>query len=597
MKTKTIILAIFLFLVGCAPGNISAVINPKPSSSKVAVQPRQVTVSQSPAATGTPEMLPSVTLEPKPSPSMTPPVAGSIPNFSHIIIIVLENKDYGEVIGSSKMPYLNELAQKNVLLSNFYAVTHPSLPNYIALFSGSTQNIDSDCTGCFVDQPNLADLIEASGRTWKTYQEDMPSPCFVGDAEPYVQKHSPFIYFDSIRLNSERCGRSVVPLTQLDKDLASGQLPNFSFIMPNLCNSGHDCSRTIVDPWMKDMIEKLQSSSSLGSSSLIIITYDEAGGKSVESCCGMGEKAGGKIATILISPEAKPNFEDNTAYSHYSLLKTILAAWNLPALGQAGMDATPLIEAPWLKAVGSAVKNTLAPELITEKPVDTTGPTPGSTLPFPIRAAFFYPWFPESWRQNGMETFSQYHPTLGYYNQDDPDVVRKEIAAMQYGRIQAAISSWWGQGHYTDRRFPQLLKAGEETGFYWAVYMEEEGYSNPSQEAIRSDLEYIRSQYSGSRAYLKIDGRMVVFVYADQEDGCSMVDRWIKANSDNTYLILKVFPGYRTCSNQPDAWHQYAPDNAQKQVGKSSFSISPGFWMANAEKPRLIEKLDWPTCF
>ena len=176
---------------------------------------------------------------------------------------MLENEDHKDVIGNPKMPHLNALAQQNVLLSNYFAVRHPSLPNYIALMSGSTQNITSDCTDCFVNQPNLADRIEASGRTWKSYQESMPSACFIGNANPYVQKHNPLLYFDSVRLDTARCERSIVPLSNLDGDLAANQLPNFSFIMPDMCNSGHDCKLEITDKWIGDMVAKLQASPAL----------------------------------------------------------------------------------------------------------------------------------------------------------------------------------------------------------------------------------------------------------------------------------------------------------------------------------------------
>ena len=223
---------------------------------------------------------------------------------------------------------------KTFLLTNYFAVSHPSLPNYLALVSGGTQGVTSDCTDCFVKAPNLADLIESSGRTWKTYQESMPAACTVGDAGNYAQKHDPFIYFDSIRLDPTRCDKSVVPLTQLSSDLAANAFPNFAFIMPNLCNSGHDCSSDVVDAWVKQMVTQLQASSALGTNSLIAITYDEGNKDSVGSCCGMGAQAGGKVATILISPEARPGFADPTAYSHYSLLKTILTAWNFKAPGR-----------------------------------------------------------------------------------------------------------------------------------------------------------------------------------------------------------------------------------------------------------------------
>ena len=187
-------------------------------------------------------MTPTATMTVTPSPSATAEVKqNQVPNFDHIVLMVLENEDYQKIVDSPEMPLLNALAKKYVLLSNYFAVSHPSLPNYISLVSGDTQGITNDCRDCFVDQPNLADLIEKSGKTWKAYQEDMPSACFLGDADPYVQKHNPFIYFDSIRLDPTRCQQSIVPLTQLDKDLAANNLPNFSFIMPNICNSAHDC--------------------------------------------------------------------------------------------------------------------------------------------------------------------------------------------------------------------------------------------------------------------------------------------------------------------------------------------------------------------
>ncbi len=312
------------------------------------------------------------------SSSGAPASASGIPNFDHIVVIMLENRDYQNVIGAgTQMPLLNSLAQQNVLLSNYFAVVHPSLPNYISLISGSTQGITSDCNDCFVNQPSLADLIEASGRTWKSYEESMPSPCFIGDANPYAQKHDPFLYFDSIRLNSARCDRSIVPLTALDGDLANNQLPNFSFIMPNLCNSGHDCPAATADKWVTDMVAKLQASSALGIKSLIIIAFDEGSDKSIASCCGLGSPAGGQVAVVLISPTIIAGFNDTTAYSHYSLLKTVLTSWNLPALGQTSRNSTQVIEGPWTGQVGlSSTNNTNG----------SPGSGTGNNTPVPVQA-------------------------------------------------------------------------------------------------------------------------------------------------------------------------------------------------------------------
>ncbi len=131
------------------------------------------------------------------NPSFSPT---SSPAFSHIFTIVLENKEYTTIIGKSDTPYLNSLVSIYGLATQYYAIGHPSLPNYMALTGGSTFGITSDCTTCFQHAQNLADQIEASGRSWKAYMENMPSPCYIGDSPDglYVQKHNPFLYYDMI---------------------------------------------------------------------------------------------------------------------------------------------------------------------------------------------------------------------------------------------------------------------------------------------------------------------------------------------------------------------------------------------------------------
>jgi len=207
----------------------------------------------------TPSSVPTSTLIPTPdSPTatstspLTPTAAPQslVPNFEHIVIIMFENKEFGSVIDNPRMPNYNKLAREYTLLTQYYAVTHPSLPNYIALMGGDTFGIDSNCRDCFIDAPSLPDLIEQSGRTWKTYQEDMPEPCFLGDKGDYVQKHNPFVYFDPIRLDRARCERSVVSLTALQTDIETDSLPNFLFIKPNICNDSHDCKLNVSDAWL-----------------------------------------------------------------------------------------------------------------------------------------------------------------------------------------------------------------------------------------------------------------------------------------------------------------------------------------------------------
>ncbi len=353
MKKIFLFTILCLCLAACAPATLQS-----PSATPTSTlpsSPAAANPSTDPSATptpdfgATPDFVRKPTRIPRPTSTPIPPTwQGQIPNFDHIVLIVLENEGYQQVIGNPLMPNLNNLAQQNVLLTNYFARTHPSLPNYITLVSGDTQKITSDCTTCFVDAPNLADEIESSGRTWKSYEEDLPSPCFIGDASPYAQKHDPFLYFNDIRTNTQRCQNSIVPLTQLDTDLAANQLPNFSFITPNLCNDGHNCSLEVADKWIAQMVTKLKSSAALGQNSLIIITFDESATSSTASCCGMPAKAGGQVATILISPLAHPAYQVNTAYSHLSLLKTILAAWGLNDLGKTRNPLTQPITEPWL---------------------------------------------------------------------------------------------------------------------------------------------------------------------------------------------------------------------------------------------------------
>ena len=269
-----------------------------------------------------------------------------IPKFEHIIVIVFENRNYQEVISNTNLPNFNQLATDNVLLTQYFAVTHPSLPNYLALIGGDTFGVNSDCIDCFINQNSLPDLIDASGRSWKTYQEDLPADCFIGNSGDYVQRHDPFIYFDPIRTQTGRCQKGIVPLKSLDADLAGNTLPDYAFIMPNLCNSGHNCNLKTGDKWLKQMVTKLQGSSALGQRYLVAIVFDEASADN-SSCCGLANNAGGHIAGILISPQAKVGFKDETPLSHYSLLKTILISWGLPGLGFTTNPATQAIIAPW----------------------------------------------------------------------------------------------------------------------------------------------------------------------------------------------------------------------------------------------------------
>ena len=177
-------------------------------------------------------------------------------------------------------------------------------------------------------------------------------------------------------------------------------------------------------------------------------------------------------------------------------------------------------------------------------------------------------------------------PAWATTRSSDTAVIQQHIAAMQYGGIQAGISSWWGQGTRSDNRLPTLLATTAGSPFRWSIYYEQESQGDPSVSALTADLTYLRDHYGSDPSYLRINGRFVVFVYAAAADGCGMADRWAQANTVNAYIVLKVFSGYKTCASQPSGWHQYSPAVAADSQGQFSYSISPGFSKVG-ENPRL----------
>ncbi|WP_299444946.1 DNRLRE domain-containing protein [uncultured Phycicoccus sp.] len=220
-------------------------------------------------------------------------------------------------------------------------------------------------------------------------------------------------------------------------------------------------------------------------------------------------------------------------------------------------------------------------------PTGSATPTPTPTGQGPIRATFYYPWFPEAWKQQGFDPFTRYVPSAGWYDSSAPALIDQHIDSMVYAGMDAGIASWWGQGSRTDTRIGALLSRAAGKPFTWALYYEREGSSDPSASTIAADLAYVKANYATNPAYLKVGGKPVIFVYADPGDGCGMADRWAAGNaSAGFHVVLKNFSGYATCASQPGDWHQYAPANAT-QVSTTSYSVSPGFWRPD-ESARLV---------
>ena len=317
-------LALTLGLSGClAPRAI-------PSSPAETIAPPKVPLaSATPQATAS---LPPLLASPTSAPSATPTASRSeVPAFSHVFIILMENKEYGQIVGNPQAPTIQSLIQKGTLLSNYFAIRHPSLPNYLALIGGSTFNFSRDCDLCHVDAPNLADQVEAAGRAWKAYNEDMPGPCFGVSVGGFDKSHDPFLYFDSIRLNSDRCTARVVSLDQLPADVGSPSPPDLLWIVPNLCHTMHDCDIASGDAWLAQWIPLITRSSAFQEGGVLFLTFDE--GLTDRGCCGAA--GGGQVATVVLSPWVSAGARDATTYTHYSLLRTLEEAWGLTPLGAA----------------------------------------------------------------------------------------------------------------------------------------------------------------------------------------------------------------------------------------------------------------------
>ncbi|QNE36924.1 alkaline phosphatase family protein [Leifsonia shinshuensis] len=281
-----------------------------------------------PTPTGAPATTTPAPASPtRPAPS-SPPAATAI---QHIVVIVDENKPAHSVIGDPEAPYLTSLARAGALATAYSAVTHPSLPNYLALTSGTTAGITSDCNppggSCLVTGPNLAEELDRAGRSWRMYAESMPAPCTTANTSLYAVKHNPFLYFPSVTSSAGYCAAHDVPYSRFAGDLASAStLPAFSFISPNLCNDMHDCSVATGDAWLKANVPAILASPAFRTQrSLLVVTFDE------------GDSGDNVVACVFAGPAARAHVVVATPFTHYSLLRTIEEVWGLAPL--TGADA------------------------------------------------------------------------------------------------------------------------------------------------------------------------------------------------------------------------------------------------------------------
>ena len=247
-----------------------------------------------------------------------PPTGGP---FNHVFVVVEENRSFGEVIGNPEMPYLNGLAAQYALATEYYSVTHPSIGNCFMLTAGDIIT-NSDSFSGIVTDDNIVRQLIAAGRTWKSYAEDLPSVGYTGgDVGGYARRHNVFALLSDVARTPTQAA-NLVPLSQFPVDLAANTLPNYAYIVPNLCNDGHDCPSRVVDGWLQTNMGPLIGSTQFQRDGLLIITYDE--GPDADSAHG-----GGRVAWVAVSGRSKRGYRSSTFYQHQSTLRLTAQALGL----------------------------------------------------------------------------------------------------------------------------------------------------------------------------------------------------------------------------------------------------------------------------
>lgn len=264
------------------------------------------------------------------------PAANGVPSLNHVVVVIMENKSWAGVQGR---PYVSSLIANGAQPFLSFAVTHPSQPNYFALWAGATLGVTNDncpAAGSPFSAENLGHACEAAGLTWRAYSENLPSPgatgcSYDGSASTglYTRKHAPWTYFTNLDHQNER------PYSDLAIDLANHTLPNLAFIIPNNCHNSHNsgtagCTVLDGDTWLSNNLPAVINA--LGPAGVLILTWDEDDGNS-----------GNRILTIYVGPLVKPNFVSSRNTTHYTTVRTISDGLGLTAFGSAAAE-TPLTD-------------------------------------------------------------------------------------------------------------------------------------------------------------------------------------------------------------------------------------------------------------
>jgi phospholipase C len=246
--------------------------------------------------------------------------------FDRILIVNFENFGILKTLQHSYFKYL--ATQKGSLLSNYYAITHPSQPNYLTQIAGDYFGKNTD-DNVDIEATTIVDLLERKHISWKSYQEDYPGNCFTGTHynRKYYRKHNPFLSFNNIRTNGTRCAK-IVKSEQLAADIASQSLPQYMYYTPNIDNDGHDTGLAYANKYLSTFMPPLLESNFLNRT-LIVITFDED---------DYTEK--NHIYTALVGSMIPSGKTDDNKYTHYDLLRTVEDNWSLGTLGRNDEKAT-----------------------------------------------------------------------------------------------------------------------------------------------------------------------------------------------------------------------------------------------------------------
>lgn len=260
------------------------------------------------------------------------------PHPARVAVLVLENRSYEQVIGSASAPYINGLARRYALGTRYYAVAHPSLPNYIALTGGSVFGIKKNFSACDVDGRNIVGQLDATGRTWKAYFEGLDSNRRPGPTtHDYNPHYNPFVYYETVRGVPHDRDR-VVDFDTLRRDLQGGRVADFVWIAPGVHHDGHNSSLRAADRYASRLVPQVLQA--LGPQGVLYLTWDEG---SRHDLRGVGGSGGGRIALIAAGGAAGRHTRTAARADHYALLRTVEAGFGLRTLGKAGDSSTPLL--------------------------------------------------------------------------------------------------------------------------------------------------------------------------------------------------------------------------------------------------------------